>query len=192
MIFKRAFLFVRCRVAEGEDALCDHNAICLFIKETNGFTCQCKPGFNGTGSHGDCTGKQNIDLAICSFCLVETCTFFLLDRCTDHCRNEGVCLKDKQGNPFCQCAGSFTGKHCETKSTFAYFAGGIAGFVVFLIILTLLIWMICVRAHRTRRTPEKILSAAQDANGSQVILKNNPLLDLTNMVIISWNFLTNR
>lgn len=135
----------RCRVAEGEDALCDHNAICLFIKETNGFTCQCKPGFNGTGSHGDCT-----------------------DRCTDHCRNEGVCLKDKQGNPFCQCAGSFTGKHCETKSTFAYFAGGIAGFVVFLIILTLLIWMICVRAHRTRRTPEKILSAAQDANGSQV------------------------
>ena len=65
--------------------------------------------------------------------------------CFDFCHNEGVCLKDKQGNPYCQCAGSFTGKKCEGKSNFAYFAGGIAGAVVFLIILVLLIWMICVR-----------------------------------------------
>ncbi len=137
----------RCRVAEGEEALCDKNANCLFIKETNGFTCQCKPGYNGTGRHGDCE-----------------------DLCDGYCRNEGICLKDKKGNPYCQCAGSFTGKHCETKSEFAYIAGGIAGSVVFVIILVLLIWMICVRANRTRRnsSPEKILSAAADANGSQV------------------------
>jgi hypothetical protein len=80
-----------------------------------------------------------------------------------------VCLKDKQGSPYCQCAGSFTGKHCETKSEFAYIAGGIAGAVVFVIILVLLIWMICVRANKNKwNTPEKILSAATDANGSQV------------------------
>lgn len=92
------------------------------------------------------------------------------DRCKDYCRNEGICLKDKQGSPYCQCAGSFTGKFCEEKSTFAYIAGGIAGSVVFIIILVLLIWMICVRANRTRRTsPEKILGAATDQNGSQVI-----------------------
>ena len=91
------------------------------------------------------------------------------DLCTDYCHNEGTCLKDKEGNPYCQCAGSFTGKHCETKSEFAYIAGGIAGSVVFVIILVLLIWMICVRANRkTRNSPEKILSAATDANGSQV------------------------
>lgn len=90
--------------------------------------------------------------------------------CKDYCRNEGICLKDKTGNPYCQCAGSFTGKHCETKSEFAYIAGGIAGSVVFVIILVLLIWMICVRANRGRRnnTPEKILSAATEQNGSQV------------------------
>ena len=81
-------------------------------------------------------------------------------------------LQDKKGNPYCQCAGSFTGKQCEEKSEFAYIAGGVAGSVIFLILLVLLIWMICVRANRTRKTPEKILSAAADQNGSQVSLKS--------------------
>lgn len=127
-------------------ALCDKNANCLFIKETNGYTCQCKDGYTGDGSHGNCT-----------------------DNCLNYCRNEGECLKDKHGNPYCHCAGSFTGKHCEDKSEFAYIAGGVAGAVIFLILLTLLIWMICVRATRARRTsPEKILGAAADQNGSQV------------------------
>jgi len=41
--------------------------------------------------------------------------------------------------------------------------------VIFLILLVLLGWMICFRANRARRTsPEKILGAATDANGSQV------------------------
>merc|ERR1711874_887653 len=87
---------------------------------------------------------------------------------SNFCRNEGICLKDKDGDPYCQCAGSFTGKRCEEKSEFAYIAGGVAGSVIFLILLVLLIWMICVRANRTRKTPEKILGAAADQNGSQV------------------------
>ena len=37
---------------------------------------------------------------------------------------QGTCLKDKLGNPYCQCVGSFTGDDCETKSEFAYIAGG--------------------------------------------------------------------
>ena len=47
-----------------------------------------------------------------------------------------------------------------------------AGSVIFLILLVLLIWMICVRANRTRKTPEKILSAAAEQNGSQVSIIN--------------------
>ena len=54
-------------------ALCDRNANCLFIKETNGYTCQCKAGYTGDGSHGNCT-----------------------DNCLDYCRNEGICLKVKK------------------------------------------------------------------------------------------------
>ena len=37
---------------------------------------------------------------------------------------QGTCLKDKLGNAYCQCVGSFTGDDCETKSEFAYIAGG--------------------------------------------------------------------
>ena len=106
--------------------------------------------YTGSGEVGDCYDK----------CFNEDKSNF--------CRNEGICLKDKDGDPYCQCAGSFTGKRCEEKSEFAYIAGGVAGSVIFLILLVLLIWMICVRANRTRKTPEKILGAAADQNGSQV------------------------
>jgi hypothetical protein len=54
-------------------------------------------------------------------------------------------VKDSRGQPSCRCIGSFTGKHCQEKSEFAYIAGGIAGAVIFIIIIVLLIWMICVR-----------------------------------------------
>ena len=33
-------------------------------------------------------------------------------------------MKDKYGVAYCQCAGSFTGEDCESKSEFAYIAGG--------------------------------------------------------------------
>jgi hypothetical protein len=65
-----------------------------------------------------------------------------------------VCVKDKYGDAYCQCAGSFTGEDCEAKSEFAYIAGGITGAVIFVILLVLLIWMICVRATRVKK-PEK-------------------------------------
>merc|ERR1712241_359131 len=88
-----------------------------------------------------------------------------------YCKNQGTCLKNWKngGKPVCQCAGSFTGDFCGEKSEFAYIAGGVAGAVIFLILLVLLIWMICVRASRAHRTsPEKILGAATNQNGSQV------------------------
>ena len=51
-------------------ALCDRNAHCMFLAETNGYKCRCKDGYSGDGSHGNCT-----------------------DNCKDFCRNEGICLK---------------------------------------------------------------------------------------------------
>merc|ERR1712223_514936 len=118
----------RCKVADGEAELCDQNAICLFHPSNNTHTCECKIGYKGSGQSGDCQ-----------------------DRCDGRCRNQGQCLKDKAGNPYCQCAGSYYGDDCETKSEFAYIAGGIAGAIIFLILLVLLIWMICVRATRPKK-----------------------------------------
>ena len=106
--------------------------------------CECKPGYFGTGETGDCT-----------------------DTCTGRCQNEGICVKDKLGVAFCQCAGSFTGEDCEAKSEFAYIAGGITGAVIFVILLVLLIWMICVRATRVKK-PEKagLGPGAEQAHGA--------------------------
>ena len=99
---------------------CDANAYCLLIPETSDFKCECKPGYNGTGT--ECT-----------------------DVCTGYCDNEGVCLKDSRGQPSCRCSGSFTGKRCTEKSEFFYITGGIAGGVILIIFVVLLVWMICVR-----------------------------------------------
>jgi len=133
--------------------LCDRNANCLFQKEqnrSNRYTCSCKKGFKGNGT------------------LDEPC----VDNCKDFCFNDGTCAKDKKNNdPYCLCAGSFNGKHCEEKSEFAYIAGGIAGAVLFIIVLVLLIWMICVRSGRNKRSfsQEKFAQqGAEGANGSQV------------------------
>ena len=126
----------------GEEMHCDANAYCLLIPETSDFKCECKPGYNGTGT--ECT-----------------------DVCAGYCDNEGVCLKDSRGQPSCRCSGSFTGKHCMEKSEFFYITGGIAGGVVLIVIVALLVWMICVRSSR-KREPKKMLSPATDQNGSQV------------------------
>ena len=99
---------------------CDANAYCLLIPETSDFKCECKPGYNGTGT--ECT-----------------------DVCMGYCDNEGVCLKDSRGQPSCRCSGSFTGKRCTEKSEFFYITGGIAGGVILIIFVVLLVWMICVR-----------------------------------------------
>jgi len=139
----------RCMVPDGEEELCDKNARCLF-KPPNAFSCICKPGYTGNGT------RPNV----------------CVDNCDGFCRNDGLCLKTKEGDPYCQCAGSFTGINCEEKSEFAYIAGGIAGAVLFVILLVLLIWMICVRSSRNKtRSTEKFGAMGMpggDMNGSQV------------------------
>jgi len=130
---------------------CDRNANCLF-KSPNSFKCVCKTGYNGTGTVG-LDGRPGCR-----------------DNCEGLCRNGGLCAKDKEGRAFCQCAGSFTGVHCEEKSEFAYIAGGIAGAVLFVIVLVLLIWMICVRSGRNRRGANEKFAPpnGSDPHGSQV------------------------
>jgi len=136
----------RCMVEEGEPPLCDRHARCQF-KAPNDFTCTCKVGFNGTGIGPD------------------SCQ----DKCDGYCRNDGECVKTELGEPKCQCAGSFAGAQCATKSEFSYIAGGIAGAVLFVILLVLLIWMICVRSNKTKRSSEKFMQqAAGEMAGSQV------------------------
>lgn len=132
--------------------LCDKMAWCRFQPKENNpnyHICECKLGYKGNGT------------------LNDPC----MDNCEGHCKNDGMCLKTKEGKPYCQCAGSFTGNNCEQKSEFAYIAGGIAGAVLFVILLVLLIWMICVRSGRAKRgmAQEKFAQAGGDPNnGSQV------------------------
>jgi len=136
---------------DGEEMLCDANAMCLFKAQTNDFHCQCKTGFSGNGT--ECR-----------------------DNCENFCENNGVCKKEdsndasRAGKPYCVCIGSFTGNKCQKKSDFTYIAGGIAGAVVFIIILVLLVWMICIRATRRREPKSKAFmpNPSTDPNGSQV------------------------
>ena len=54
--------------------------------------------------------------------------FACMDRCDNFCKNDGKCRRDKaNGEPYCQCTGSYTGQQCETQSNFAYIVGGSAG-----------------------------------------------------------------
>jgi len=138
----------QCMVKQGEAELCDKNANCLF-KQPNTFECVCKHGYIGHGYNNGTTSS-------------------CIDKCDGFCRNDGTCLKNKEGEPYCQCAGSFTGVNCHEKSEFAYIAGGIAGAVLFVIVLVLLIWMICVRSGRSRRVNEKFAQPGGEMNGSQV------------------------
>ena len=138
----------QCMVKQGEAELCDKNANCLF-KQPNTFECICKHGYIGHGYNNGSTSS-------------------CIDKCDGFCRNDGTCLKNKEGEPYCQCAGSFTGVNCHEKSEFAYIAGGIAGAVLFVIVLVLLIWMICVRSGRSRRVNEKFAQPGGEMNGSQV------------------------
>ena len=134
-----------CLVEDGEKEHCDKNAFCQ-VQPPSSHTCTCKPGYNGTGTgEGSC-----------------------FDLCDGFCINDGQCLKNREGKPYCTCVGSFTGPNCKEKSEFAYIAGGIAGAVLFVILLVLLIWMICVRSNKSKRVNEKFLQQAGEMAGSQV------------------------
>ena len=43
---------------------------------------------------------------------------------------DGACKKQKTGEPYCQCTGSYIGIQCESQSNFAYIVGGSAGKIV--------------------------------------------------------------
>jgi len=127
-------------MVEGTETHCHPNAFCVHVQETHDFRCECKPGFNGTGDV--CDGELLIRVCVMKG---SQMTWFVPDLCDGFCHNEGKCSKDKKGQPFCTCSGSFVGKKCMEKSDFAYIAGGIAAVVFVIILLFLLIWMICVR-----------------------------------------------
>lgn len=136
------------------------------MPETSDFKCECKPGFNGTGTHciGECCWRH---LACVQFVTLLTKIPLSIDVCDNFCENSGACVKDLKGTPSCRCAGSFTGPKCAERSEFAYIAGGIAGAVIFIIVIVLLIWMICARSNK-RKDPKKMLTPAIDQTGSQV------------------------
>ena len=66
-----------CRDYKGETSLCDRNANCWFIKETNSHTCKCKEGYSGDGQHPN----QLQGFVGCR------------DNCEGYCKNQGECLK---------------------------------------------------------------------------------------------------
>jgi len=137
-----------CKAKDNGEGMCDRNARCLFLKEQNDHTCECKFGYEGDGEKGGLGCKS---------------------KCDGFCRNGGSCLINKEGSPYCTCKGSFTGLNCAEKSDFAYIAGGIAGAVLFVIVLVLLIWMIFIRNSRNRqRSSEKFAPSVGDMTGSQV------------------------
>ena len=77
-----------CRDSKNSTSLCDKNADCWFIKETNGHECRCKKGFQIDGLKIDpITKLENPKNPIC------------LDNCIDRttrskvCKNQGICLK---------------------------------------------------------------------------------------------------
>ncbi|XP_040577922.1 uncharacterized protein uif [Lepeophtheirus salmonis] len=138
-----------CKVKKGETPPCTKNAYCLFDRKSGNKTCHCKIGYSTSDI---APNSQPVEC---------------IDDCLNYCQNEGIC-SIIDGHPDCQCIGSYRGNQCTEKSNFVYVASGVAGAVIFLILLVLLIWMICVRSTRTRNRPEKILTAAQEQNGSQV------------------------
>ena len=59
---------------EGEAALCDKNANCLFLPEIDDYKCQCKAGYEGTGKTGECRGEWDLIftllLRMCILCII--------------------------------------------------------------------------------------------------------------------------
>lgn len=37
------------------------------------------------------------------------------DKCENYCENNGICKKNDEGEPFCECSGSFTGSKCQVR-----------------------------------------------------------------------------
>lgn len=37
------------------------------------------------------------------------------DKCENYCENNGICKKNEEGEPLCECSGSFTGSKCQVR-----------------------------------------------------------------------------
>lgn len=106
----------------GQAQMCQPNSYCVFSRETQNYTCECKP-------------KYRMDEQ-------EQCIYV----CDDYCLNGGTCsANNEQNRPRCDCPSSFYGERCERKSEFIYIASGIGIGLAMILFIILLIWMICVR-----------------------------------------------
>lgn len=47
--------------------------------------------------------------------------FISSDKCENFCENNGICKKDKDGEAYCTCSGSFTGSNCQASTKYCYF-----------------------------------------------------------------------
>ncbi|CAJ0565014.1 unnamed protein product, partial [Mesorhabditis spiculigera] len=65
-------------------------SICLMRTTSPSFTCRCKPGFRGNGTH-------------------------CYDACTNFCLNDGHCKKSPTGQVECLCKDNFRGERCEVR-----------------------------------------------------------------------------
>lgn len=110
----------------GQAQMCQANSYCVFSKETQNYTCECKPKYRMDDN--------------------EQCVYV----CDDYCLNGGSCSANNENNrPRCDCPSSFYGERCERKSEFIYIAIGIAIGLAMIIFTIALIWMICVRTSNS-------------------------------------------
>ncbi|CAA3006472.1 sushi, von Willebrand factor type A, EGF and pentraxin domain-containing 1 isoform X1 [Olea europaea subsp. europaea] len=106
----------------GQSQMCQANSYCVFSKEAQNYTCECKP-------------KYRMDE-------LEQCVYV----CDDFCLNGGSCsANNEQNRPRCDCPPSFYGERCERKSEFIYIASAIGVGLAVILFIVLLLWMICVR-----------------------------------------------
>lgn len=138
-------------LVNGHAQMCQANSYCVFSKDTQNYTCECKP-------------KYRMDEQ-------EQCVYV----CDDYCLNGGACSASNELNrPRCDCPPSFYGERCERKSEFIYIASGIGVGLAMILFIILLIWMICVRtnssassamshlgAHPTKQALQSLHAASQ-------------------------------
>lgn len=106
----------------GQAQMCQANSYCVFSRETQNYTCECKPKYRMDDN--------------------EQCVYV----CDDYCLNGGSCsASNEQNRPRCDCPPSYYGERCERKSEFIYIASGIGIGLALILFVILLIWMICVR-----------------------------------------------
>lgn len=143
----------------GQAQLCQPNSFCVFNRDSQNYTCECKPKYQ-MNDH-------------------EQCVYV----CDDYCLNGGSCSATNENNnrPRCDCPAPFYGERCERKSEFIYVATGIAIGLAIILFMILVVWMICVRAsssssssmshiasHPTKQALHSIQAASQLDFASQL------------------------